>query len=137
MEKLLEIVLEKKLEISKTYKIKQDQRNLLKAEIETALIELFNSVGIECKEVDKALGLKLDNLETKTPKGYIPIKITVAVPSIDFDIDLENKWLIQDRQKKIAEKEKKATEKANKIERDKKLRASQKAEKLKALETAE
>ena len=137
MKKLLEKILELKLTISKTFKIKQDQRNTLKADIESELIELFNSIGVECKEVEKALGLKFDNLETKTPKGYIPVKITVAIPSVDFDIDLENKWLIQDRETKRLEKEKKELDKAKKIARDKALREQQKAEKLKALEKAE
>ena len=127
MTELMEKILNLKLEISKTFKIKQDQRNTLKSDIEETLILLFNELGVECKEVDKALGIKFDNLETKTPKGYIPVKITVAIPSVDFDIDFENEWLIKDRATKAQEKIDKAEKKANKIARDKLERANIKA----------
>jgi len=134
MEKLIAKVLELKLEISKTFKIKQDQRNTLKSDIEETLIALFNEVGLECKEVDKALAIKFDNIESKTPNQYIPVKITVAIPSVDFDIDLENKWLIQDREKKAQEKIDNAEKKAKKIARDKLQREQARAKKLADIE---
>mgnify|MGYP000889739142 CR=1 FL=1 len=119
MKELLENVLERKLEISKTFKIKQDQRNQLKADIEEKLIQVFNEMGLECKEVDKALAIKFDNIESKTPNQYIPVKITVAIPSVDFDIDFENEFLIKERARKEQEKIDNAIKKAKKIERDK------------------
>ena len=65
------------------------------------------------------------------------IKIYPKTEGVLVDDLISFVQLILSTNSKIAEKEKKATEKANKIERDKKLRASQKAEKLKALEKAE
>ncbi len=130
MEKLIAKILELKLEISKTFKIKQDQRNALKKDIEDTLIALFNEIGLECKEVDKALGIKFENVESKTPNQYIPVKITVAIPSVDFDIDLQNTWLIQDRESKAQEKIDNAEKKAKKIARDNLIREQARAKKL-------
>lgn len=136
MKTLLEKILDLKLTISNTFKIKQDQRNDLKADIEQELISLFNSLGIETKEVDKAIALKFDNLETKTPNGYIPVKITVAIPSVDFDIDFESEYLIAERKRKEEEKEKAQKAKLAKIERDKAQRELLKQQKQKAIEKA-
>ena len=119
IETLIEKILELKLEISNTFKIKQDQRNSLKSDIEETLIELFSEIGLECKEVDKALAIKFDNIESKTPNQYIPVKITVAIPSVDFDIDFENEFLLKERARKEQEKIDNAEKKAKKIERDK------------------
>lgn len=135
MKTLLENVLETKFEISKTFKIKQDQRNNLKTDVETAIVKILADYGVECKEVEKALAFKIENIGSKTPKQYIPVKIAVSIPSVDFDIDLENRYLLQDRENKRLEKIEKAEKKAKKIERDKALREKVKAEKLKALET--
>ena len=129
MTELMEKILDLKLTIADNKKIKQDQRNTLKSDIEETLILLFSELGLECKEVDKALAIKFENLESKTPKQYIPVKITVAIPSVDYDIDFENKWLIKDRQSKAQDKIDKAEKKAKKIVRDKLEREQMKAKK--------
>jgi len=134
MKTLLENVLGKKFEISKNFKIKQDQRNKLKADIEIALLDVFNDLGIECKMVDKAIAIKLDNLETRTPNGYIPVKVSVAIPSVDFDIDFESDYLIAEKKRKIEEKELEKIKKAKKIERDKENRRLLKEQKQKTIE---
>jgi len=136
VEKLLEKVLELKLEISQTKKIKQDQRNSLKSDIEETIIALLETVGIECVEVEKALAFKLPNIESKTPKQYVPVKITVAIPSVDFDIDFEHTYLETERVRKAKEKEEEKVRKAKKIERDKASRELAKAQKQKAIENA-
>ena len=136
MEKLLEKVLNEKYEISKTFKIKQDQRNILKADIEIAIMKALTDLGIENKEVEKAIALKFDNLETRTPNGYIPIKISVAIPSVDFDIDFENAYLITERNRKAEEKIAEKEKKAKKILRDKENRRIAKEQKQKAIEKA-
>lgn len=133
VEQLLEKVLDLKLEISNTQKIKQDQRNNLKADIEETIIALFETVGIECKEVEKALAFKLENLESKTPKQYIPVKIAISIPSVDFDIDFENEFLITERKRKAEEKELEKQKKLAKIERDKETRRIAKEQKQKAI----
>ena len=118
---------ELKLDISKTYKIKQDQRNNLKDKIEEAITNILISEGLEVSKVGKEIAFKLDNNVTRLPNGYVPVKIAVSIPSVDYDIDFERKFYLTEIARKEAEKVEKLAKKAAKIERDKNERAKQKA----------
>ena len=115
------------LTVSNSFKIKQDERNSLKDEIENIMISILTEQGLEVSKIGKELAFKLDNLQTRLPKGYVPVKIAISIPSVDFDIDLERKYYEQDLANKEAEKAEKALKKASKIERDKLEREAKKA----------
>jgi len=122
-----------KLTVSNSFKIKQDERNSLKDEIENIMISILTEQGLEVSKIGKELAFKLDNLQTRLPKGYVPVKIAISIPSVDFDIDLERKYYEQDIENKRLEKAEKERKKALKIERDKLEREAKKAEKERIL----
>ena len=121
------------LTVSTSFKIKQDERNSLKDEIENIMISILTEQGLEVSKIGKELAFKLDNLQTRLPKGYVPVKIAISIPSVDFDIDLERKYYEQDIENKRLEKAEKERKKALKIERDKLEREAKKAEKERIL----
>jgi hypothetical protein len=121
------------LTVSNSFKIKQDERNSLKDEIEKIMISILTEQGLEVSKIGKELAFKLDNLQTRLPKGYVPVKIAISIPSVDFDIDLERKYYEQDIENKRLEKAEKERKKALKIERDKLEREAKKAEKERIL----
>ena len=121
------------LTVSNSFKIKQDERNSLKDEIENIMISILTEQGLEVSKIGKELAFKLDNLQTRLPKGYVPVKIAISIPSVDFDIDLERKYYEQDIENKRLEKAEKERKKALKIERDKLEREAKKAEKERIL----
>ena len=121
------------LTVSTSFKIKQDERNSLKDEIENIMISILTEQGLEVSKIGKELAFKLDNLQTRLPKGYVPVKIAISIPSVDYDIDLERKYYEQDIENKRLEKAEKERKKALKIERDKLEREAKKAEKERIL----
>ena len=127
-------IMETKLTVSQTSKIKQDQRNDLKLDIENIIMELLSEAGLDAKKVGKELALKLDNLATKLPNGYLPVKIAVSIPSVDYNVDLEAAWYEQDQENKRQAKEDKAQAKQDKIARDKADRERRKKLKEELLE---
>ena len=118
-------------------KIKQDQRNALKNDIEELFVEFLDQMGLNPRKVGKEIAFELDNHVTKLPKGYVPVKVAISVPSVDFDVKFEGDFYDQDQENKAKAAEEKRIATEAKKKRDAEERARMRALKQQKLEDAQ
>lgn len=137
LNKLIEIANNQEIKAS-AKSINQAQRNALATELTNALLQALtknseNDNGVytlndfvSCGMIDnKTIEFAIDNEKV----GIIPIRISVAFPNFDTDLDLYTRveeYQITLEEKALKEKEK-AEQKALKIKADEERRAKQKA----------
>jgi hypothetical protein len=118
MEKFITKVGEMSLKVTNE-KINQTQRNSLKAEFMTSLVEMFSEKGIELHRTSNGLVLKIEGKEHD-----IHFEIDAVVKNLDYDLIAnvdEYKELVETRKEKQIElakaKEKRLSEKQTKTKK--------------------